>query len=64
MRRIVIQVVLMAVAAGLGAGWFGCCPKENAAKTASCKASKSSNDCKMCCGGNYSYTGDGSCTCY
>ncbi len=64
MRRMVIQVFVLAAVAALGTAFFGCCPKENAAKTASCKTSKSSNECKTCCGGNYSYTATGGCTCY
>ncbi len=42
----------------------GCCGGGNAAKTAECKDKNSSDSCKECCGGSYSYAGEGSCTCY
>ena len=41
-----------------------CCGGQNSAKTAECKEKNSSDDCKTCCGGSYSYAGEGSCTCY
>lgn len=64
MKQLVITIVLGVAALALGAGLLGCCPKENSAKTAACKTSKSADDCKTCCGGNYSYTGEGSCSCF
>ncbi len=63
MKRVAISIVLVLGALWLGSGMAGCC-KQNASKTAACNASKSSDECKTCCGGNYSYTGAGSCTCY
>lgn len=64
MKRVMFAVVLACEALSFGANMFGCCPKENSAKSAACKTSTSSDDCKTCCGGNYSYSGEGSCSCY
>ena len=58
------SVLVVLVGAWLGAGLLGCCPKENATKSAACKTTKSSEECKTCCGGNYSYSGEGSCSCF
>lgn len=42
----------------------GCCGGSNAGKTVECKDKNDSDTCKECCGGSYSYAGEGSCTCY
>ena len=60
LRRLVVTAVLVAAGIGLSA----CC-QQNSAKTAECKGSASSESCQECCGGSgYSYTGEGSCSCY
>lgn len=51
------------VLALVGFGMGACC-KANDTKTAECKGESSSESCQTCCGGNYSYTGADSCTCY
>jgi hypothetical protein len=60
LRQLVVTTVVVVAGFGLSA----CC-QANSAKTAECKDSASSEKCQECCGGSgYSYTGEGSCSCY
>lgn len=43
---------------------LGACCQENASKTEKCKEANSTEACEECCGGNYSYMGEGNCKCY
>lgn len=61
------RVTILLAALVLGTFAFtvsACCGGENSEKTAECKDKKNNDECKACCGGNYSYLGEGSCTCY
>ncbi len=60
-KRIVIVLGTLGAVYAVG----GCC-NSNESKTKSCKHTTTSEACKKCCGGNYSFVGSkpNSCTCY
>jgi hypothetical protein len=65
MMRSTTKTLAILAAVGCMFALGGCC-KSNDAKTKACSASKSSEECQTCCGGNYSFVGSkpNSCTCY
>jgi hypothetical protein len=66
MKRFVMRMAAAVAVTGCMLAIAGCCGGGNASKTAACKASKTSEECKTCCGGNYSFVGStpDSCTCF
>lgn len=65
MQRSIRNILVLVASVGCMIALGGCC-KSNESKTKACKHTTTSEDCKSCCGGNYSFVGSkpNSCTCY
>jgi len=63
MKKWILGTLLTCMAALCFLSASACC-QENAAKTSECADMDSTESCEECCGGNYSYMGEGSCKCF